>query len=131
MSTAPVSGLRQVGRSVVDLDRAVEFHRDVLGLTLIQQFGEQLAFFDIDGVRLMLETNPVVTPNDTTLYLQVADIHAAVGELEESGVVFIGEPHVIFDDPTGIFGAAGEEEWMAFFHDPDGNLLALASRIPA
>lgn len=33
-----------------------------------------------------------------------------------------------YRDALGQFGAAGEEEWMAFFRDPDGNLPALASR---
>jgi hypothetical protein len=35
---------------------------------------------------------------------------------------------MVFKDDKGRFGDAGEEEWMAFFCDPDGNLLALASR---
>lgn len=38
------------------------------------------------------------------------------------------EPALVFSDEQGQFGAAGEEEWMAFFRDPDGNLLALLSR---
>ena len=29
----------------------------------------------------------------------------------------------------GVFGPPGTEEWMAFFRDPDGNALALASRV--
>ena len=35
------------------------------------------------------------------------------------------QPHVIHRDD-----AAGTEEWMAFFEDPDGNTLALMSRVP-
>jgi len=43
-------------------------------------------------------------------------------------VKFIAEPQLIFRDDQGMFGAAGEEEWMAFFSDPSDNILALASR---
>ena len=40
---------------------------------------------------------------------------------------FEHEPHLIFRDDDGTFGEAGAELWMAFFRDPDGNLLAIAS----
>jgi len=36
---------------------------------------------------------------------------------------------MIFRDDSGMFGTAGEEEWMAFFSDPSDNILALASRV--
>ena len=64
-----------------------------------------------------------------TLYLWVDDIDAAVAELRGRGVEFAGEPHLIHADTDGTFGAPGEEEWMAFFHDPSGNTLALATKI--
>lgn len=40
------------------------------------------------------------------------------------------EPHAIHRDDAGTFGEAGATEWMAFLRDPDGNVLALASRVP-
>ncbi len=55
------------------------------------------------------------------------DIDSAVEFLKKS--VSLGqEPELVFRDEQGQFGQAGEEEWMAFFRDPDGNLLALACR---
>ena len=39
---------------------------------------------------------------------------------------FHDEPHLIHRDDTGAFRTPGEEEWMAFFSDPSGNILALA-----
>ena len=36
---------------------------------------------------------------------------------------------LIHRDDDGVFGPPGTEEWMALFRDPDGNALALASRI--
>ena len=59
------------------------------------------------------------------LYFLVDDIHATQVRLSSSGVKFSGAPHVIYtDDATGV------EEWMTFFDDGEGNMLALMSRVP-
>ena len=103
------------------------FYRDKLAASFIAQFDPPgLAFFNVGGVRLMLEKN---APKGT-IYLRVDDIHAAHKELTAKGVEFIDEPHLIHRDAEGLFGPAGEEEWMAFFNDPSGNLLAIAERRP-
>lgn len=62
------------------------------------------------------------------LYLRVADIHAKHAELVERGVAFTEPPHVVHRDDAGDFGPAGEEEWIAFFRDSEGNNVALAAR---
>jgi len=118
-------GLHQVGQRATDLDRAVSFYQDVLGLTFIAKFDPPgLAFFDLGNVRLLLEHS---APS-SILYLNVEDIDAAYATLQARGVEFVGEPHLVFRDDDGQFGAAGEEEWMAFFPDPEGNTLALLER---
>ena len=48
--------------------------------------------------------------------------------LEARGVTLIQKPAMIHRDDAGQFGAAGAEEWMAFFRDPSGNLLALVEQ---
>ena len=117
--------LHQVAQRATDLDRSVAFYGGVLGLVLIARFEPPgLAFFRLGETRLLLEG---LAPS-TTLYLRVADISAAHEELCRRGVVFEDEPHLIHRDDDGRFGAAGQEEWMTFFRDPDGNLLALAAR---
>ena len=118
-----IRGLHQVAQRVEDLDRAVAFYRDVLGLRLVARF-PGLAFFDLDGSRLLLEAG--ATP--ALLYLRVPDVVAAAEELQAGGVALEGDPHAIHRDDDGLFGPAGEEEWMAFFRDSEGNLLALAGR---
>ena len=65
------------------------------------------------------------------LYRAVDDLDQAHARLADAGVVFTREPHLIFADAGGTFGPAGEEEWMAFFRDSEGNTLALAWRGPA
>jgi predicted enzyme related to lactoylglutathione lyase len=62
------------------------------------------------------------------LYLAVDDIDAAYNTLRARGVEFLGAPHLIHRDDVGQFGGAGEEEWMAFFEDSEGNTLALVER---
>lgn len=115
--------LKQVLQPVTDLDRAVAFYRDTLRLPFIGQFGP-LAFFDLDGVRLLLEHGD--SASGTVLYFDVVDIRSARDDLAARGVTFEEEPHLIFRDDTGTFGRAGAETWMAFFRDTEGNLLSIA-----
>ena len=117
--------IHQIAVYAKDLDEAVNFYRDKLGASFLQKFDPPgLAFFDFSGTRILLEP----TGPKATIYLRVDDIDAAYEELKANGVNFIGEPHLIFRDEAGTFGPAGEEEWMAFFMDPSGNTLALATR---
>jgi methylmalonyl-CoA/ethylmalonyl-CoA epimerase len=125
MADGPVTGLRQVAQHVEDLDRAVHFYQDVLGARLIASFDPPgFAFLDLGGVRLLLEGGAP----PAMLYLAVPDVEAAAAELSAKGVVFEGEPHVIFTDEHGMFGPPGGDEWMAFFRDSEGNLVGLSSR---
>jgi methylmalonyl-CoA/ethylmalonyl-CoA epimerase len=120
-----VRGLRQVAQHVDDLERAVDFYRDVLGLKLLARFDPPgLAFFDLGPTRLLLEAGAT----STVLYLDVEDAAAATEELRAKGVTIEAEPHVIHVDAEGQFGPAGEAEEMAFVRDSEGNLLGLAAR---
>jgi methylmalonyl-CoA/ethylmalonyl-CoA epimerase len=120
-----VNALRQVAQHVEDMDRAVAFYRDVLGLDLIARFDPPgLAFFDLGPTRLLLEAG---APS-SILYLAVDDVAAATESLRRAGVAIESEPHVIYDDDEGRFGPAGEAEEMSFFRDSEGNLSALAGR---
>lgn len=120
-----MTGLRQVAQRAEDLDRAVTFYRDTLGLPLIAQFDPPgLAFFDLDGVRLLIERG---APS-ALIYLATDDIGARVESLRSAGVTIDSEPHMIFRDHEGTFGEPGIEEWMAFFRDSEDNLVGLVER---
>jgi methylmalonyl-CoA/ethylmalonyl-CoA epimerase len=120
-----VNGLRQVAQHVEDLDRAVDFYRNVLRLELIARFDPPgLAFFDLGSTRLLLEAG---APS-AILYLGVDHVASAADQLRAAGVVIESEPHVIHVDDEGQFGPPGEAEEMAFFRDSEGNLLGLAAR---
>ena len=55
---------------------------------------------------------------NSTVYFKVDEIQRAFEALKSRGVVFDREPHLVAKMPD-------HELWMAFFHDPDGNVLGL------
>ena len=120
-------GLYQIGQIAVpvgDIERAIAFYRDTLGMRFLFQAPPGLAFFDCAGVRLMLDAPAKAQSGNysSIIYYKVPDLHAAFAALSARGVVFEAEPHLIAKMPD-------HELWMAFFRDPDGNLLALMSEI--
>jgi methylmalonyl-CoA/ethylmalonyl-CoA epimerase len=120
-----IGRLHQIAQHVDDLDRAVAFYRDTLGLAFIARFDPPgLAFFDLGNTRLLLEPG---APS-AILYLEVDDIESRTQSLRTAGVEFVDEPHLIHRDDAGRFGPAGTEEWMAFFRDSEQNLLGLVER---
>jgi methylmalonyl-CoA/ethylmalonyl-CoA epimerase len=124
-SAVGVTHLRQVAQHVEDMDRAVAFYRDVVGLDLIARFDPPgLAFFDLGTSRLLLEAG---APS-ALLYLGVDDVTATTERLREAGVVIESEPHVIHVDEAGQLGPPGEAEEMSFFRDSEHNLVGLAGR---
>ena len=107
-----------------DIDAAVTWYRDVLGLPHLFTFGT-LAFFDCHGIRLFLsagdrEGGGTDHPGgDSILYFRTDDIEASFRDLQSRGVEFLGAPHLIHRHESGV------EEWMAFFEDGEGNVLAI------
>jgi len=126
MTGLQLGKLGQVSRHVSDIGRAVDWYGGVLGLPHLYTFGD-LAFFDCGGTRLFLSVSddPAAIPTSAILYFQVPDIHGAYQDLQARGVTFDGAPHLIHRHDSGI------EEWMAFFPDPDGQLLAIMAQSPA
>jgi DNA-binding CsgD family transcriptional regulator/catechol 2,3-dioxygenase-like lactoylglutathione lyase family enzyme len=115
--------LGQVSRHVRDVEKAEDWYKNVLRLPHLFTFGN-LAFFDCGGTRLFLsqpeEGHSV--HEESVLYFQVPEIHGAFEELRSRGIEFQGAPHMVFKHPDGT------EEWMAFFKDPDGGLLAIMAQ---
>jgi catechol 2,3-dioxygenase-like lactoylglutathione lyase family enzyme/DNA-binding CsgD family transcriptional regulator len=118
-----IEGIGQVALFVTDLERAIGFYRDDLGLTHLYTFGD-LTFFDCGGTRLYFHRVPAESwQPGSVLYLRVGDIEAAHRELAGRGVPFVGAPHLVHRHASGV------EEWMAFFRDTEGNQLALMSQL--
>ena len=123
-----LNAFAQVAQPSRDLECSVSFYRDVLGGSHTATFDPPgLAFFDIGGVRLMLDAIPgAIDHEGSPLYFRVDDLEGAVAALREAGVEIEQEPALTHRDEAGDFGPPGAEEWMAFFRDPDGNILAFA-----
>jgi len=126
-SEAREFGLSQIGQisvTVYDLDRAVEFYRDTLGVEYQFQV-PGMAFFNLSGVRLVLavpEREEFDHPG-SVIYYRVDDVRQAYEILKSRDVRFEAEPHIVARLDT-------HELWMAFFRDVDGNLLALMGEVP-
>lgn len=124
-SDTPLVRIGQIAVRVRELDTAIEFYRDTLGLEFLFRV-PRMAFLDCGGVRLMLAV-PEEEEYDhpaSTLYFEVAEIEGAFRELSSRGVPFEGPPHRVADLGT-------RELWMAFFRDPAENLMALMAERPA
>jgi catechol 2,3-dioxygenase-like lactoylglutathione lyase family enzyme len=114
--------LVQVAQRAEDLERATAFYTQLLGTEPTASFDPPgLVFFDLDGVRLLLDRG---APS-SLIYLEVDDIDARFARLRDAGVTVEGEPHVIFSHSDDSLGPAGTDEWMAFFRDSEGNLVGL------
>jgi methylmalonyl-CoA/ethylmalonyl-CoA epimerase len=83
-----------------------------------------LGFFDCAGVRLMLDAPAKAQSENysSVIYYKVPDVHGSFETLSARGVVFEAKPHLIARLPD-------HELWMAFFRDPDRNLVALMSEV--
>lgn len=116
--------IAQISMTARDVSRAVAFYRDTLGLKLLFEAPPQMAFFDCGGIRLMLgvPAEPEFDHPGSILYFRVDDIRSVHATYQERGVTFRSEPHLVARMPD-------HELWMAFFHDSEGNTLALMSEV--
>jgi methylmalonyl-CoA/ethylmalonyl-CoA epimerase len=120
-----ITRLGQIAINAKEVDRAAAFYENQLGLKLLFKAPPGLAFFDCGGVRLMLARaeKPELEHPSSVLYFAVPNIQAAYDKLKAGGVRFEDEPHLIAKMPA-------HDLWMTFFHDSEGNLLALMSEVP-
>jgi catechol 2,3-dioxygenase-like lactoylglutathione lyase family enzyme len=107
-----------------DAARAVEFYRDKLGLRLVS-LDNFAAAFDANGIMLRVSIVPKLSPQPfTILGWKVADIAASVRSLHAAGVSFERYDPNMGQDELGIWAAPGGAK-VAWFKDPDGNILSL------
>lgn len=118
---------------VSDLQRSIRFYRDVLGLSLAFDDGDNYAAFDVvPGFGLSLFTRDLMTAaigdpgqppprgDASVLVCAVESVDAEVDRLRDLGVVVVAPPE---DRP----------DWgirTAHLRDPDGYLLEINSPLP-
>ena len=121
MSTEPrISEIRQIAVTVSDVEAALGFYRDILGLTFLFSAGSDLAFLDAGGIRIMLTTpqGAGTVGANSTLYFNVSDIDATHAALLARGAISERKPQLTAKMPD-------HELWIGFLRDPDGNLVGL------
>ena len=125
-TTTATAGLSRIGQIAViakDFDRAVSFYRDTLKMKFLFSAppnAPKLAFFDCDGVRLLVDVpeDKEFVHHSSVIYFTVDDIQQMHQTLLARGVAFRQGPHL-------IARLADREVWMAFFDDTEGTTLAL------
>jgi catechol 2,3-dioxygenase-like lactoylglutathione lyase family enzyme len=105
-----------------DLDNATPFFRDVLGFEFVAR-DEFAAVFMSNGQTFRVVTVGDFSPHSfTILGWRTPDIRATARRLAAKGLAFIQYRHFDQDD-VGIWTAPGGAK-VAWFHDPDGNVLS-------
>lgn len=119
-----LSAIGQIAVNVHNIDRAVEFYRDKLGMKLLFTAPPSLAFFDCEGIRLMLSppAKPEFDHPSSIIYFKVDDIQEATRILTERGVQFEEQP--VFVANMGTY-----DLWLASFRDSENNILAMMSEV--
>ena len=119
-----LSAIEQIAVNAQDIERAVDFYRDKLGMKHLFTVPPGLAFFDCDGIRLMLSlpAKPEFDHASSIIYFKVDDILLAYATLSERGVPFEEKP--IFVADMGTY-----DLWIGSFRDSENNLLALMSHV--
>ena len=106
-----------------DPAKAKQFYQEVLGLKLLSEDNFALEF-DANGTLLRVTTVRELTPHPfTVLGWKVTGISSVISDLNKKGVVFERYDFMQQDD-LGIWTAPGGTK-VAWFKDPDGNLLSL------
>ena len=121
--------------TVRDMERSVRFYRDLLGFEVLGQLflnedTFKIVYLRSGGACIELfefrdnDAETAVGVSDTVggfkhVALQTDDVDAVAARLEAAGTVFTLEP-------TDAVGGVR----LAFFRDPDGNLLELVSGVP-
>ena len=123
-SSLSLSQIGQVAMNAHDIERAVTFYRDKLGMKHLFSVPPKMAFFDCDGIMLMLSLpeKPEFDHPGSILYFNVEDIEQAAETLIARGVQFE-------DKPTFVANMGAYDLWMGFFRDSEDNLLAIRSEV--
>ena len=112
--------IKQIAVTVSDVEKALGFYRDVLGLPFLFAPSRDLAFLRAGEVRLMLSTPQGAgqVGANSLLYFSATDVEGTYDALLRGGATPERAPQVVAKMPDHIL-------WLAFVRDPDGNLVGL------
>ena len=114
----------QIAIPVSDLDKSIAFYQDVLGMEFLFKAPPGLGFFNCNGIRLLLDAPAKNNSSQysSIIYYKVPEIQTAYNTLSDRGIMFEEKPNLVAKMPD-------HDLWMAFFRDPDNNILALMCEV--
>ena len=115
-----LSEIGQIAITVSDVEKALQFYRDVLGLDFLFSPAPTLAFLAAGNVRIMLSTPQGAgkVGGNSILYFKVSDIASTYAAIVQRGAAEERVPQLAAKMPD-------YELWLGFIRDPDGNLIGL------
>ncbi len=115
-----ITNIKQIHIEIQDIERAMDFYANTLGLTLLMSFPDQhMAFFDCGGTRLYLSKNENPDyQSKAFIYYATDNIEADVASLLENQVEIVKQASVIHKSDS-------HESWLCAFKDSEGNVLHL------
>jgi catechol 2,3-dioxygenase-like lactoylglutathione lyase family enzyme len=110
-----------------DYDKARAFYEDLLGLQYVKNDGFALVLLANGNMVRVVKARNFQPLAFTILGWEVGNIEDAVRDLSARGVAF--ERFGFFEqDPLGIWTAPGGDR-VAWFKDPDGNILSVSQHV--
>ncbi|GGY83653.1 hypothetical protein GCM10011613_30690 [Cellvibrio zantedeschiae] len=115
-----LSEIGQIAITVSDVEKALAFYRDILGLEFLFSAGPNLAFLKAGNIRIMLSTPQGAgsVGANSTLYFKAENVEAVYADKVARGAVSERAPQLAAKMPD-------HELWIGFLRDPDGNLVGL------
>lgn len=115
-----INRIGQIAVTVSDVASALAFYRDILGLELLFQPADNLAFVKAGDVRIMLTTpqGSGTVGSNSIVYFMVEDIETTYEDMVAKGAAVERAPQMTAQMPD-------HELWIGFLRDPDENLVGL------
>lgn len=113
-----IGKISQIAISVKNLETAKAFYGETLGFQFLFEAPPKMAFYDCNGIRLLIGEAKEISPGGPILYFSVEDIEGTYKALEEKGAACERAPQLTHKTEAS-------ELWLAVFKDPDGHTLAL------
>ncbi len=115
-----ISEIGQIAITVSNVESALAFYRDILGLDFLFAPSEELAFLSCGGTRIMLSTpqGSGEVGKNSILYFKITNLENYYTEIVGHGAEVEREPQLAAKLPD-------HELWIGFVKDPDGNLVGL------
>jgi catechol 2,3-dioxygenase-like lactoylglutathione lyase family enzyme len=113
--------------AVKDLGKAAKFYEETLGLNRVAAEGQEVVVYESGDTRLNVYRSSFAGTNKATAVTwTVDDIDAVVRTLKSKGVTFehYDMPNTKHEGDVHVSGGMK----VAWFKDPDGNILSVANR---